>query len=525
LLLAAGLPACVGGGADPQVAVAVNSPELAQTRTFRDVRQGITAAGEVYFHAAVCGGGKYRCKSRVRTDAVGHPLVSPDAGGQSAGYGPSDLASAYAIDTTLKPNATIAVVDAYGYANLESDLAAYRSMYSLPACTTASGCLKIVDQTGGTNLPGAPPANDDWTVETALDVDMASAACPNCKILVVQAEDDQGDGLDIAQAAAAKLGATVISNSWGGTTQGSDAMSQEMYFTLTTKTGIFVASGDDGYDNYLSGQTGPDYPSTSEYVIAVGGTNLVKSAGTTRGWTERAWGAANGGKVSSSDGAGGSSCSDALAIPTWQNGIATSCKFRAASDVAAVGDPETGLVVYNKASGGAIGVGGTSASSPFVAGVFALYGHGMNKADFVYTNKTAWNDVTTGINGTCANVLCQAGTGWDGPTGLGTPNGKALAMIPPTDSNDTPPDMAKPLDMSTPPDMAEASGVPGEGSSGGGGSTGTGGNGGSGGSADHGGGGGGCSLGGGDVASGGLWIFLVLGAGLLGRGLRVRRRP
>src|SRR5262249_40151548 len=149
----------------------------------------------------------------------------------------------------------------------------------LPACTTASGCLKIVNQTGGTTLPGAPPANDDWTVETALDVDMASAACPTCKIIVVQATDDQGDGLFIANNVPATMGATVASNSWGGPEQpGTSLTTYEAYFNHAG-IAVFVSAGDSGYND---GGQGPDYPATSAYVIAVGGTSLAK-AGNARG--------------------------------------------------------------------------------------------------------------------------------------------------------------------------------------------------------------------------------------------------
>src|SRR5690349_9733257 len=135
----------------------------------------------------------------------------------ASGLGATDLQDAYELDTSVDPSATIAIIDAYGYSSLESDLSHYRSQYGLPACTTASGCLKIVNQSGQTSpLPNDPPSNDDWTTETALDVDMASAACPKCKLIVVQADDDQGDGLMIANNTAASLHATVISNSWGG---------------------------------------------------------------------------------------------------------------------------------------------------------------------------------------------------------------------------------------------------------------------------------------------------------------------
>jgi hypothetical protein len=348
-------------------------------------------------------------------------VISPDTGKAAAtstpsGFGASDLASAYALNTTATPGATIAVVDAYGYANAASDLAAYRTQMGLPSCTVANGCLKIVNQSGATSpLPKAPPSNDDWTVETALDLDMASAACPNCKLLLVQANDDTSDGLYVAQATAASLGATVISNSWGGPESSSDpATGYESYFNISN-VGIFAASGDDGYDN---GGQGANYPATSAYVTAVGGTSLVKSSSVTRGWTETAWG-------TSSNGEGGSGCSLSIPKPSWQKNSA--CSFRASSDVSAVGDPNTGLAVYNASNGGWIVVGGTSAATPFVAGVYALTGHAKSGPSFPYANAGDYYDVTSGTNGSCGNVLCTAGAGWDGPTGMGTPNGKALA--------------------------------------------------------------------------------------------------
>ena len=364
----------------------------------------------------VCQGGRYQCYAKMRRH--GRDRAHTPASTQF--YGPSDLASAYNLDPTLKPTATIAVVDAYGYSTLAADLAAYRSMYNLPACTTASGCLKIVAQDGSSNLPGPPPSDDDWTIETALDVDMASAACPNCKILVVQATSDQDDGLDIANDTAAKLGASVISNSWGGAYDSSDA-AEEVHYNHPG-VAIFVAAGDNG-------NTAADYPSTSAYTIAVGGTTLTKDS-SARGWTEAAW----------SD--GGSSCNTAIAQPAWQAGgivPATACSGRAASDVAALGDPNTGVVIYDNSgiqssdgddNGEIDGIGGTSLASPLTAGIFALTGHGNATAQLPYANTAAFNDVTTGTNkSTCKTAICKAGTGWDGPTGIGTPNGKLMEAI------------------------------------------------------------------------------------------------
>jgi hypothetical protein len=350
----------------------------------------------------VCNGTRFRCKSQIRTDGSGHikPFATP------SGFGPADLASAYKLAGTT--NGTIAIVDAYGYPNAESDLASYRSQFGLPPCTTANGCFKKVNQSGATSpLPSAPPAGDDWTVEAALDLDMASAACPNCKLILVEADDDQGDGLMIAQNGAASLNPTVISNSWGESEPTDSATLDSTYFTHPG-IGNFVSSGDSGATGSAS-----DYPSTGAHVIAVGGTSLVKSSNA-RGWTEGAWSSA------------GSACSLHIAKPSWQTNSV--CTKRAAADVSAVADPNTGVAVFNAGSGGWIVVGGTSASAPFVAGVFARTGHGnASDASYAYSHASQFFDVTTGKNGSCGNALCNAGAGWDGPTGLGSPNAGAMA--------------------------------------------------------------------------------------------------
>ncbi len=345
---------------------------------------------------AVCSGGTYHCYSLKRTDV---PYATTPSG-----FGAADLQAAYKLDTSKGTGQTIAVVDAYNYPNADADLQKYRTQMGLPACTVANGCFKIVNQSGKASpLPANAPANDDWTVEAALDLDMASAACPKCKLILVEADDDQGDGLYIGNDGAVTAGATVVSNSWGGAEpSASEVTTLEAHFTHAG-VGFFVSAGDDGYTG-----TASDYPSTSAHVVGVGGTSLVKSSNA-RGWTEGAW----------SD--GGSSCSKSIAKPSYQT--SSVCSKRAAADVSAVADPNTGVAVYN--SGWQV-VGGTSASSPFVAAVYAMYGIGSSGPSYSYAHATSFYDVTTGKNGTCGTALCNAGAGWDGPTGIGTPNGTNL---------------------------------------------------------------------------------------------------
>jgi hypothetical protein len=212
--------------------------------------------------------------------------------------------------------------------------------------------------------------------------------------------------LFVAQTGAASLKPTVISNSWGGP-EVAGVATLEPYFNHPG-IGEFAATGDYGYD---FGGGGPVYPSTSSHVTAVGGTTLAK-ASTSRGWTETAWADS------------GSSCSGAIAKPSYQTTAA--CGKRAASDVSAVGNPSTGVAVYNTPNGGWIVVGGTSAATPLVAGIYTLYGLGGQAPGWAYAHAADFYDVTSGTNGSCGTALCKAGAGWDGPTGIGTPNGTKL---------------------------------------------------------------------------------------------------
>ena len=359
--------------------------------------------------ASVCGGsGAHHCHAHVRVTPDGEIIASAGPPGGPDGYGPAEIQSAYQIDPAKAKPATVAIVDAYGYANLESDLATYRAQFGLPACTIASGCLKIVNQNGATSpLPPNPPASDDWTIETALDVDMVSAMCPSCKILVVQADDPSGN-MYLAQNAAAATRPTVISDSWGAATDPSDNVAQLEPFFDHAGIAQFVSAGDSGYDE---GGKGPAYPSISAHVIAVGGTALTH-ASNARGWSETAWTK------------GGSSCAYSIPKPAYQT--ASPCAFRAASDIAAVGDPATGLAVYNADNGGWMVVGGTSAAAPLVASLFAASGLGSITAAQIAQKTSALFDVTSGSNGPCGTLLCNAAAGWDGPTGFGTPSAAAL---------------------------------------------------------------------------------------------------
>ncbi|WP_442814325.1 putative Ig domain-containing protein [Streptomyces sp. NBC_01198] len=351
--------------------------------------------------------GVMSCLALARTDVVHHLGISPDA--TPSGYGPTDLQGAYALPSSAGSGATVAIVDAQDDPSAEADLGTYRSQYGLPACTTANGCFKKVNQSGGTSYPSA---DSGWAGEISLDLDMVSAVCPQCHILLVEATSASMADLGTAVNRAVTLGAKYVSNSYGGDEDSSDTTSDSQYFNHPG-VAITVSSGDEGY--------GAEYPASSRYVTAVGGTSLSRSSGTSRGWTEKVWGSTTG------DGAG-SGCSAYDAKPSWQTD--TGCARRTVADVSAVADPATGLAVYDsyQASGWQV-YGGTSASSPIIASVYALAGTpaaGTTPASYPYAHTSALNDVTTGTNGSCgSSYLCTAKAGYDGPTGLGTPNGTA----------------------------------------------------------------------------------------------------
>jgi hypothetical protein len=356
--------------------------------------------------------GQYACFAIRRSDlgftprSAVSPLATPN------GFGPSSLQSAYKLPSaTAGSGQRVYVVDAYDDPNAASDLNAYRTQYGLPACTTANGCFQKLNQNGQTSP--LPAGNTGWAGEISLDLDMVSAICPNCGITLIEA-NDASDNLFAAVKEATNLGAKYVSLSWGGPEGGSESSYDANYFKPSGV--VFTAStGDDAY------QAGVIYPATSPSVVAVGGTSLTSSTNS-RGWTESVW------KNSSTQGTG-SGCSSDEAKPSWQSIISnTVCSRRADSDVAAVADPQTGVAVYQTYGGTGWAVyGGTSASAPIIASTYALAGAPASTdhpAADLYAHTGNLFDVTTGNNGSCSpSLLCTAAAGWDGPTGLGTPNG------------------------------------------------------------------------------------------------------
>jgi subtilase family serine protease len=323
-----------------------------------------------------------------------------------SGYGPADLRSAYGLPATGGAAETIGIVDAGDSPTAEADLAVYRATYGLPPCTTANGCFRKVNQRG--DAGPLPPVSGTWPVEIALDLDLASAACAQCKILLVEGDDPAVDALGIAVDTAVRLGATVVSNSYG--IGESNAIGDFAAYYDHPGVAMVASTGDEGF-------TVPNAPAVYGNVIAVGGTSLAK-AGNARGWTETAWSGATSG------------CSAWVAKPAWQ--ADPNCPGRTVADVSAVADPKTGPAVYETTiEPGWTVIGGTSASSPFIAGVIALAGHHDQYPDAsrLYAHAAELNDTVGGGNvkdEECGgDYLCTATPGYDGPTGNGTPNGLA----------------------------------------------------------------------------------------------------
>jgi subtilase family serine protease len=371
---------------------------------------GATAAPSPYTagkHAArVCSDAK--AKHTASCNAV--KLVNPDgfapaaAAPPATGLTPTGLRDAYKLNGLSAGGRAVAIVDAYGYPNLERDLGVYRSQFGLSACTTANGCLKVINQTGGTSLPRF---NVGWAGEQALDVDAVSAAAPDAKIIVVQANSASFADLGTAvQTAAKQAGVVAISNSYGG----GDA-DDATYGAYYNHPGIAVtaSTGDNGYQ-------GGSYPASSSYTTAVGGTSLV-AASNSRGWSESVWSGA------------GSGCSTYNTALSAASSFDTGCSKRAMADVSAAADPSKGgMAIYyptSKTASTWAQFGGTSEAAPIIAAVYALSGNTAGYANALpYAHPGSLFDVTSGSNGTCPTTQwCNARAGWDGPTGLGTPNG------------------------------------------------------------------------------------------------------
>lgn len=317
------------------------------------------------------------------------------------GWGADELRDAYGIPDG-GADTTVGVVIAHDYPHAERDLNHYRARFGLPPCTTANGCFRKINQRGEQgNYPTFDPG---WSVEGALDLQMVSAACPTCSIVLAEANQPTDKPLNRAIAAAINAGATVTNHSYGRS-ETTGITDLNAWYSRPGVTAV-AASGDSGFQPAT-------FPASSPDVVAVGGTTLARSLNTPRGWTERAWTNA------------GSGCSAYFAKPGWQSD--PSCHNRSYADLSAAAfNIDIFVTSVPRPYRGWLLVGGTSASSPLVAGLIGAAGADGMRPDHLYADSTRFVDITHGSNGYCqGNYLCTAGPGFDGPTGWGTPRGLA----------------------------------------------------------------------------------------------------
>ncbi|HEY8320310.1 MAG TPA: hypothetical protein VIG46_00780 [Candidatus Baltobacteraceae bacterium] len=334
--------------------------------------------GTQFSCAPVSADGQARCTLEIDVDAG--TLADPETpASMIPGLHPADLQSAYGLPVQAA-GGTIAVVDAYDDPTAESDLATYRSAFGLTPCSSADGCFRKVDQAGVAG--NYPAANAGWANETALDLAMISAACPRCRILLVEANSDAMDDLGSSVDTAVSLGATAVSNSYYASEWASEPAEDAHYDH--PDVAITASSGD---------AAAPFYPAASRFVTAVGGTSLARANG---GWSETVWSM------------GGRGCSAYVARPAWQH--RTGCSTRATVDMAAVADPKTGVAVFSTTAGGWIVAGGTSVGAPLLAGAYGLAGNGAGPA-YAYAHPDAFRSIQ--------------GPGYGSATGLGAPAGIA----------------------------------------------------------------------------------------------------
>jgi subtilase family serine protease len=410
--------------------------------------------------------------------------------GPAGGLTPGDLATAYGINASAATTVTVGIVDAFDDPNALTDLNTFDAQYSLPTETAIS--FKKVSQTGsGTLLPVPDPG---WAGEISLDLDAVRGLCQTCKIVLVEATSSSIADLATAENEAVKLGATVITNSYGGAESGPIPASM---LSAYNHPGVVItaATGDDGMFDWDSSNesrntsAAPELPSSLSTVVAVGGTTLYLNADTTRSaetvWNENGSSDVTGASLDRAMGASGGGCSTQVLAPGWQRSVLnyaqTTCGTkRLAADIAALADPFTGYDVVDTfdtfGSPSWQTFGGTSLASPLVAAMWALAGgsggvtypslslYGHFKSDPTHS----LYDVTAGGNGfcdgtpatACANYFgspntfgegtldcawpanstalslgtraCDAATGYDGPSGVGTPVGVNAfkAMVP-----------------------------------------------------------------------------------------------
>ena len=365
--------------------------------------------------------------------SAAHPSVTSHAigAGPAGGYTPDDLAAAYKYNpTTERSGQIVGIVDWYNDPHIKSDLAKFEKQYGLHHETASS--FRVVNEHGATSPLPSSSHGKSSAGEIALDVETVRSVCNTCRILLVEAAEPSDAAIATAEDTAARLGATEISNSFGGP----ESQANTTFAKAFNHPGVVVtaSTGDDGWfdwDLFNSTTTETsgvaEFPATDPTVVAVGGTEVLLShtdghIETQTVWNENGPDDKVGLKTGDSLGAGGGGCSTRFAAPAWQKNVAgysaVGCKGkRLDADVSAIADPELGFDVYDtwgSTDKGWLTAGGTSLSSPFIAAMYALAG-GSGGASYpafsMYTNAESTPslvyDVTSGGNGFCGGDTTQ----------------------------------------------------------------------------------------------------------------------
>jgi hypothetical protein len=391
-----------------------------------------------------------------RTTAGARPLVATARSvprGPAGGYTPADLATAYGYDAATPVVQTVAIVDAYDDPNAATDLQHFDAHYGIPYHPAG---FEKVGQNGGT-APAALPAKDrrGWSEEESLDIDAVRSVCQTCKILLVEANTPSNANLSAAAATAIRLGATEVSNSYGGPERGNPMSATQAARYEHPGVVVTASTGDQGWYGWGfasesrrgRSQNSPSEPATLSGVVAVGGTTL-RLTGVGRRSSETVWdGYGPRDRNFPQGGASGGGCSLKIAAPAWQRDVAgyakTGCgRKRLAADISADADPNTGIDVYDSYDCGPAceftkghappkweQVGGTSLSSPLIAAMWALAGGAgasSQPAETLYQRYAAAGhpgvyDVTRGGNGFC-DALTQSQCTRHGRDAVNRPN-------------------------------------------------------------------------------------------------------
>jgi hypothetical protein len=391
------------------------SPVIAGAGPARAASQRSTQPADGRFIRPPCAAaspGSEQCFLAYRPQAAVNQAIAAGVTGRAAGprgLSAAAIAAAYHLPARRSSHQTVAVSIAFDTPRLAHFLAVYRRHFGLPACTAASGCFRKVNQRGKKSPMPQSGVGSGWDLEATLDVSMISVACPHCHILVVEANDPSDVNLAKTENTAARLGAQVISNSYGSRESGF-ALAQARSYRHRGHT-IVASAGDLGF-------TAASFPANLATVTSVGGTKLARAANH-RGWRERVWNDENG--------AGGSGCSAYVSKPSWQHD--RHCAMRTVADVSAVA---TSVPIFSSTYGGWVTVAGTSIGAPLVAGIYGLAGNGARTGHRrLYRHASSFFDITTGNNSffepaaaACGrDYLCVAKRGYDAPGGLGSPRG------------------------------------------------------------------------------------------------------